>query len=76
MGISSDIYITREEAEKLVTNILMGEYLLMVKKAINNMEDSELTSKLHCDMYFYNISRDTTEVVDPYEDYDFSEGES
>lgn len=57
MSISSDIYITRKEAEDEVKAELMSQYEALVDLAVKSMEDWELTSKLNTDLYFYNIEK-------------------
>lgn len=57
MSICSDIYITREEAEKRVKSALLGQQERLIDLAIKSMDDSDLASELHSDMYYVNIEK-------------------
>lgn len=65
MSICSDVYITREEAEKRVKAKLLYDYELIILQAISAMDEYELTNHLNNDgdLYYYNI-----EGHDPFED--------
>jgi hypothetical protein len=55
MSISSDVTITREQAEARVKAKLLDEYEYMITIALKAMQDFELTQQLHTDTYFYHI---------------------
>ena len=55
MSISSDITITREQAEARVKAKLLDEYEYMITIALKVMQDFELTQQLHTDTAFYHI---------------------
>jgi hypothetical protein len=59
MSISSDIFITREEAGQRVKHKLMGEHERIIDLALSKMLNSELTSYLHDECSFYNIVKET-----------------
>lgn len=60
MSISSDVYITRKEAKKRVLASMLYEQKRLIDKAVNAMEDFELSSYLNrdSDLYYYNIETD------------------
>ena len=58
MGISSDVYISKEEAIIDVKEYLMLQHEQLVDKAIEAMSDGELCSILSDDLYYYNIRRE------------------
>jgi hypothetical protein len=60
MSICSDVYITKEEAIKKVTELLMYEQEKLIKKAIEAMDSWELGSYLNkdSDIYYYNVEDD------------------
>ena len=55
MSMSSDVFITREQAENGVRAKLLAEYECMLDIALKAMDDSALCSYLHTDYTFYNI---------------------
>lgn len=56
MSATSDIYISREEAIKMVKSRLMGDQEFLIDKAIESMNDCDLTGFLNDgDYYYYNI---------------------
>lgn len=59
MGICSDVYISREEAEKMVLKGLLYDQKVLLEKVVKVMEDHELTSHLNkdSDLYYYNIEK-------------------
>ena len=57
MSICSDVFITREEAEKMVKSQLIYEQTELIKSAIKGMTIWELSGILNrdSDLYYYNI---------------------
>lgn len=55
MSISSDVTITREQAEARVKAKLLDEYEYILTIALKAMQDFELTQQLHTDTAFYHI---------------------
>ena len=57
MGISSDVYISKEEAIKRVKAKLMYDHELLINSAIKGMDTWDLSSILNqdSDLYYYNI---------------------
>lgn len=60
MSICSDVFISREEARKRVESILIDNQKELVKLAVQNMEDFDLTHYLNKDgdLYYYNIENE------------------
>ena len=63
MSICSDVFITREEAEKMVEAQLIYEQTELIKNAIKGMDVWALSSVLNrdSDLYYYNIEREDEE---------------
>lgn len=57
MSASSDVLITREEAEKRVESVLMSTHTVLVYQAIKGMTEEELASYLHSEYYFYHVEK-------------------
>jgi len=57
MSISSDVFITEEEARQKVAKLMMIEQEELIKLAIKGMNVFELESYLNRDseMYFFNV---------------------
>ena len=57
MSISSDVYISKEEAIKRVKAKLMFDHELLINSAIKGMTPWDLSSILNqdSDLYYYNI---------------------
>lgn len=55
MSISSDITITRQKALEAVFKKLMYQQESLIRRAVNSMDNHDLGSELHGDMYFYNV---------------------
>lgn len=62
MGISSDIFITKKEAQEKVKALLLEKQTQLIEAAIKGMSDSELTSLLNeqSDLYYYSIEKNKT----------------
>ena len=58
MSICSDVFITKEEAKKLVKEKLMEEQEKLIDLAIKAMDNYDLTSHLHSEFYFYHIEEE------------------
>lgn len=60
MSICSDVFITREEAEKMAEDQLIQEQTILIKQAIKGMNRWELSGILNRDseLYYYNIERE------------------
>lgn len=57
MSITSDVYITKEEAKKRVKAILLSQQEYLIDIAVRNMDNFELSGYLNGgdDLYYYNI---------------------
>ena len=62
MSICSDIYITREEAEKRVKATLLYQQERLIELAVKSMDDSDLARELHSDTYYVNIEKPKKKV--------------
>ena len=69
MSICSDVFVTREEAEKMVEAQLIYEQTELIKNAVKGMDVWALSTVLNrdSDLYYYNI-----EIEDEEEDEDSS----
>jgi len=56
MSICSDVDITREKALERVFKKLMSKQENLIRKAVNGMNNDDLASELHSEMYFYHVS--------------------
>lgn len=56
MSICSDIYIERKEALERVYKFLMSQQEDLIRKAVNSMDNNELASQLHSEMYYYHVT--------------------
>ena len=66
MSICSDVFITREEAEKMVESQLIYEQTELIKSAIKGMTKWELSGILNrdSDLYYYNIEGQFDDLED------------
>lgn len=65
MSISSDVYITKKEAIKMVTSQLLHEQKQLIKRAVKGMDDWELTNILNDyngEDYYYHIEDEGRDV--------------
>lgn len=69
MSICSDVFITREEAEKMVKSQLIYEQTELIKSAIKGMTIWELSGILNrdSDLYYYNIEGQFDDLEDESE---------
>ena len=70
MSICSDVFITREEAEKMVKAQLIYEQTELIKNAVKGMDVWALSSILNrdSDMYYYNIEGQFDDLEDEDEE--------
>ena len=66
MSICSDVFITREEAEKMVYSQLMYEQERLIQQAIKGMNSWELSGILNrdSDLYYYSIENEFDDLED------------
>jgi len=58
MGISSDIFITREKAEKMLIDRMLFDHKVFIESVIKNMKSWQISGELNNgsdDLYYYNI---------------------
>lgn len=69
MSICSDVFITREEAEKMVKSQLIYEQTELIKSAVKGMTIWELSGILNrdSDLYYYNIEGQFDDLEDESE---------
>lgn len=69
MSICSDVFITREEAEKMVKSQLIYEQTELINSAIKGMTIWELSGILNrdSDLYYYNIEGQFDDLEDESE---------
>ncbi len=70
MSICSDVFITREEAEKMVKSQLMYEQEMLIDNAIKGMSSLDLSGLLNrdSDLYYYNIEGEFDDLEDDDEE--------
>ena len=56
MSICSDVGIERQKALEMVFKTIMSQQEELIRKAVNGMNNSELASELHSELYFFHVT--------------------
>ena len=57
MSVCTSVFITKEEAQKRVKQLLLAQYEEILDIAVQNMTNFDLTCKLSDEYYHYSIKR-------------------